>query len=374
MALKAWHEVIKKMRLSVLFVAALLSCGVFHAMASPALYQAEVNAEQTQQQWQREALQQVLIRVTGLPDIMQRPELRSELSNAASYVKQFEAVRTEQGNMVRVLVDAQRVQQLLRQLQIPIWGGQRPELLFWVVQEQGLERQFVRQADSILLQSLETALQQQALPYTLPLYDLDDLVNLTENDVWGGFWQQIEQASRRYNVQQVVVLLVEDVTNTGSTTNTEATATQLWRLTALRQDDGILLRDELVAPDELTLMQQYSEILSQQLTQQYAILLTPEVTEQSVLQINGVTHLTDMVQLERRLSELLGVSQVMILSHSAEKTLFALSLQMTAEQLLQSLAFEPNLQLRVQAQTWPADLTSAVEAQSVLAEFDYIRP
>ncbi|WP_423186223.1 DUF2066 domain-containing protein [Alishewanella sp. d11] len=368
MALQAWHEVIKKMRLIVLFVAALLPCGVFHAMASPALYQAEVNAEQTQQQWQREALQQVLIRVTGQPDIMQRPELRTELNNAASYVKQFEAVRTEQGNNVRVLLDAVRIQQVLRQLQIPIWGGQRPELLFWMVQQQGTERQFVRQADSILLQSLETALQQQGLPYTLPLYDLDDLVNLTENDVWGGFWPQIEQASSRYNVQQVVVLLIEEMISA------EPEVVQSWRLTALRQHNGLLLRDELTAPDEQTLMQHYSEILSQQLTQQYAILLTPEVIEQSVLQINGLTQLTDIVQLERRLSELLGVSRVMILSHSAEKTLFALNLQMTAEQLLQSLVFEPNLQLRAQAQSWPTDLPSAVEAQPVLAEFDYIRP
>lgn len=368
MAFKARHEVIKKMRLIVLFMAALVQCSVFHAIASPALYQAEVNAEQTQQQWQREALQQVLIRVTGQPDILQRPELRSELSNAASYVKQFEAVRTEQGNKVRVLLDAARIQQLLRQLQIPIWGGQRPELLFWMVQQQGTERQFVRQADSILLQSLQTALQQQALPYTLPLYDLDDVVNLTENDVWGGFWPQIEQASSRYNVQQVVVLLIEELISE------EVEALPLWRLTALRQHNGLLLRDELTAPDEQTLMQQYSEMLSQQLTQQYAILLSPEVIAQSVIQINGLTQLTDIVQLERRFSELLGVSRVMILSHSAEKTLFALSLQMTAEQLLQNLAFEPNLQLRAQAQTLPTALSLAVEAQPVLAEFDYTRP
>ncbi|MDP4945112.1 MAG: DUF2066 domain-containing protein, partial [Alishewanella sp.] len=67
----------------------LLFSNVLCSAERPPLYQAEVSAEQTQQQWQREALQQVLMRVTGRPDIMQQAELRNELANAASYVKQF---------------------------------------------------------------------------------------------------------------------------------------------------------------------------------------------------------------------------------------------------------------------------------------------
>ncbi|CAM5191045.1 DUF2066 domain-containing protein [Alishewanella longhuensis] len=360
-----WHELLTIPRLVALLLVALTLPGQVHAAARPSLYQAEVSAEQTQQQWQREALQQVLIRVTGQPNIMQQPQLRSELTNAASYVKQFEAVRTEQGNNVRVLLDAQRIQQLLREQQIPIWGGQRPELLFWIVEQQGADRQFVRQSDSVWLQSLQQALNTQALPYTLPLYDIDDLLNLTETDVWGGFWQQIEQASSRYRVHQIVVLLLEA---TGSS------AEPGWRLTALRQHDGNVLRDELEASTELDLMAQYAARLSQQLAQQYAILLTPDVQQQAVLQINGVATLADVVTLERRLSDLLGVSRVQIVRHAPAETLFRVTLQMSTAQLLQSLAFEPNLTRRPAADLWSADYATAASSQSVLAEFDYIRP
>lgn len=361
-----WHKLRMIPRLLVLFLVALaLPVTSLYAAARPSIYLAEVSAEQSQQQWQREALQQVLIRVTGQPDILQRPQLRSELANAASYVKQFEAVRTEQGNNVRVLLDAQRIQQFLLEQQIPIWGGQRPELLFWIVEQQGTERQFVRQNDSVWLESLQQALNTQALPYTLPLYDIDDLLNLTETDVWAGFWQQIEQASSRYRVHQIVVLLLEATDNL-----TEPG----WRLTALRQHNGNVLRDELEASSELALMEQFAGRLSQQLAQQYAILLSPDAQQQAVLQINGVTTLADVVSLERRLNELLGVSRVQIVRHAPAETLFRLTLQMSTEQLLQSLAFESNLTRRPAADLWSADYATAESSPSVLAEFDYTRP
>ncbi|GHG70898.1 hypothetical protein GCM10010919_21750 [Alishewanella longhuensis] len=365
MVVTKWQGLQAFQRLVVLLLVVLLPSSALQAAARSSLYQAEVSAEQTQQQWQREALQQVLIRVTGQPDIMQQPQLRSELANAASYVKQFEAVRTDHGNSVRVLLDAQRIQQLLRQQQIPIWGGQRPELLFWIVEQQGAERQFVRQSDSVWLQSLQEALTAQALPYTLPLYDIDDLLNLTETDVWAGFWQQIEQASSRYRVHQIVVLLLE------AAGNTEAGG---WKLTALRQHDGNILRDELEATSEQQLMQQYADRLSQQLAQQYAILLTPNMQQQAVLQINGLKSLADVVTLERRFSELLGVSRVQIVRHAPAETLFGLTLQMSEEQLLQSLVFEPNLTRRPAADPWSSDYATATTPQTVLAEFDYSKP
>lgn len=364
--LAKWPKLLVVASLVALFlVALLLPAKELHAAVRTSLYQAEVSAEQTQQQWQREALQQVLIRLTGQPDIMQQSPLRSELTHAASYVKQFELVKTEQGNNVRVLLDADRIQQLLRTQQIPVWGGQRPELLFWIVEQQGSERQFVRHTDSPWLQSLQHALNTQALPYTLPLYDIDDLLNLTETDVWAGFWQQIEQASNRYRVQQIVVLLLEA---------TDSAAQPGWRLTALRQQNGTVLRDELQASTQKALMEQYAARLSQQLAQQYAILLTPEEQQQALLQVYGAVTLADVVLLEQRLQQLLGVSRVQIVQHAPAKTLFKLSLQMSTSQLLQSLAFEPYLTKRQIEDFLSADSARASSSQRVLAEFDYIRP
>jgi hypothetical protein len=321
-------------------------------MAKPELYQAEVSAEQTQQQWQREALTQILIRVTGNPDIMQRAELRAELNNAASYVKQFEAVRDETGNKVRVLLDAERIRPLLQQLQIPIWGGQRPEMLFWLVEQQGTERRFVRQTDEPWVQALTTAMAAQALPLTLPLYDIDDLLNLTENDVWGGFWEPVLLASSRYRVNEVVLLLLE------------ATSETDWRLTAIRNYGGQLQRDEFSGNDKQQIVEQYTRLLSQQLARQYAIVLDPALEQQVRIQVQGTASLRDVVLLERALAATLGVKQVKLLSQGQQQTDLLLTIQITAQQLLQLLAFEPMLSL----------LSDQIEIAAPAAAVDAVAP
>lgn len=378
MSLANWLQLtFKQATVFTVGVMVLLSSTSSTANERPSLYLAEVSAEQTQQQWQREALQHVLVRVTGQPDIMQQAALRQELNNAASYVKQFEAVRTEQGNYVRVLLDAQRIQRVLQQLQIPIWGGQRPELLFWIVEQQQGERQFMRQADHVGLMSLQSALAAQGLPYTLPLYDMDDLLNVSETDVWGGFWPQITAASARYQVQQIVLLLLE---NTGSPDNPS------WRLTALRKigeatDDTLMQRDEMQADTLPNLMQQYATLLSEQLTRQYAILLNADAQQHVSIQINGATSLADVINIERRLSTLLGVSRVQIVEQGEAETVFAVTLQMQPEQLVQSLEFDPHFKQHSNRTSWSVDdvasgylIAPAAEVSPVFAVFDYIRP
>ena len=334
-------------------------------MAKPELYQAEVSAEQTQQQWQREALTQILVRVTGNPDIMQRAELRTELNNASSYVKQFEAVRGEAGNRVRVLLDAERIRTLLQQLQIPIWGGQRPEMLFWIVEQTGSERRFVRQSDDPWLQALTQVMAEQALPLTLPLYDIDDLLNLTENDVWGGFWEPILLASSRYRVNEVVLLLLEQSSDTE------------WRLTAIRQQGGQQQRDELTGTDQQSLLRDYAALLSQQLARQYAILLDPAAEQQVRIQVQGTGSLRDVVLLERTLAATLGIKQVKLLSQGQQQTELQLTIQVSPAQLLQLLNFEPSLQLLTDNSAPPAfdwANPAPVVADAPLAVYQLTRP
>lgn len=334
-------------------------------MAKPELYQAEVSAEQTQQQWQREALTQILVRVTGNPDIMQRAELRAELNNASSYVKQFEVVRGEAGNRVRVLLDAERIRSLLQQLQIPIWGGQRPEMLFWIVEQTGSERRFVRQSDDPWLQALTQVMAEHALPLTLPLYDIDDLLNLTENDVWGGFWEPILLASSRYRVNEVVLLLLEQSSDTE------------WRLTAIRQQAGQQQRDELTGTDQQSLLRDYAALLSQQLARQYAILLDPAAEQQVRIQVQGTGSLRDVVLLERTLAATLGIKQVKLLSQGQQQTELQLTIQVSPAQLLQLLNFEPSLQLLTDNSAPPAfdwANPAPVVADAPLAVYQLTRP
>lgn len=334
-------------------------------LAQTSLYQAEVSAEQTQQQWQRAALIQVMQRLTGDLNIMQRPELRSELNNAAAYVKQFEAFRSEQGNQIRVLLDAQRIQNRLQQLQIPIWGGQRPDMLFWIVEQQAFSRQFIRQPEDPRLSAFINAMTAESLAVNLPLYDLDDLMAVSELDVWGGFWEPILLASSRYRVNEVVLLLLEPLDSAQ------------WQLTAIRRQADQLRRDELVAEEPEAVFAAYAALLKQQIVEQFALVLDPTNQHAISLRISGVANLADIVNLERRLAEILGVVEVRILSQQPAYTDFHLRLQIKPEQLISLLAVEPSLQ---RINIFPAEFApdqlfdvTADEQTAPLAQFQYIR-
>ena len=232
-----------------------LSGMAVHAGQVANLYQADVAAEGD---WQQDALKQVLIRVSGKSDIAAAPELEGEFKQASAYIKQFEAIRHADGNRMRVLLDAVKVNQLLQQHNIAVWGELRPDILIWLVQQDGAERRFVRQTEHALNTGLQQAFRQAALPLLQPLYDMDDLLNIAETDVWAGFWQQINKASQRYVADVVVAVTVTQVSTD---------AGQQLRLTWQRQSDGRTYRDEVTATDEAALMQAFAAGLAGQLSE-----------------------------------------------------------------------------------------------------------
>ena len=141
------------------------------------LYQADVDSTTSGNEWQRQALAQVLVRVSGKAEVTELPQVKAELAKAAGYVKQFENVRQAGGNRMRVLLDAEKVNQLLQQQGIAVWGALRPDTLIWLVEQNGSERQFIRQSSHPVNAAMQQAFRQAALPLTLPLYDMDDLLS-----------------------------------------------------------------------------------------------------------------------------------------------------------------------------------------------------
>ncbi|WP_333606748.1 DUF2066 domain-containing protein [Arsukibacterium sp.] len=307
------------------------------------IYLADVSADQPQREWQRAALAQVLNRVSGESGILERPAIRAELGRAAGYVKQFEAVRHADGNRIRVLLDAERINQLLIAEQIPVWGAHRPNMLIWLVQQSDGQRQFIRDPEDPVLQPLKQVLSDYALPLTLPLYDIDDLLSLNETDVWAGFWTQIQQASQRYRPDEVIILMLEQRTSS---------VEEPWRLNWQRQQQGRTLRGELAAADASELLALYANSLVAELAAQYAVLPKPENSQLLTLQIDGSMSWQDLLALERSFSQILGVTDVTVNRYQADFSQISLRADISAEQLQQILQFDSRLQ--AQANRLPA--------------------
>lgn len=307
----------------------------------PDLYKADVSASAKTEQWQQEALSQVLQRVSGLADIANQAALSEELRRASTYIKQFEAVRTDEGNRMQVLLDANKVNQLLQQNNIAVWGALRPDILVWLVEQKGSERQFIRRQEQTLRKALRQAFKQSALPLLSPLYDMDDLLRLTETDVWAGFWQPINQASSRYNAEVVVAATVEQLTTENGNE---------FRISWQYVQDGRVIRDEAAGTSEALMMQQFASRLASQLAQQYATTLSVDAAQHFILTVKGVSQLPAIVRVQKALQQVVGVSEVTIGSFDNGSVQYRVKAAINAEGLLNALRFNPSLQLDTSAQ------------------------
>jgi hypothetical protein len=325
------------------------------------LYTAEVAADQSRQAWQREALTQVIQRIAGQPEVMTHPALQQELQRANTYIKQFEAIRNEQGSALRVVVDQQKLEQFFRQHQLPVWGNRRPQVLLWMVEQTADGRHFISRPDHEVASQVRTLASQRGIPLIWPLYDMDDLLNLSETDVWAGFWQQIRQASARYQPDLIAVVTLS------ASTDAEAVRQQLfWQLDQQQR----VLRFEHSKPEQSSVVHDFVWQLAEHLAANYSVNYLDESVPVQ-LRISGVQQWSDWVILQRLLETFPGVTQVDLMHRTAKYVDTQLILSITQTDFLQLLELEP--QLRWSGSTELTQSFSLIERQADVAERFYLQ-
>ncbi len=195
--------------------------GVVGAVEMTSLYTAEVpldpDADDPRSAAYRDALAEVLLRVSG-SGVFSDPELFDLLfPNPASYVVQF---RPGEDDTLWVRFDGNAVEDVLRRNGQPVWGSDRPLTLVWLAVDWGQgEREIIGADDPersddeartidrnrLLRQRVLDVAERRGLPVAFPLLDTEDLARVTFPDIWGGFDELILDASRRYEANSVLI-------------------------------------------------------------------------------------------------------------------------------------------------------------------------
>lgn len=163
----------------------------------------------------RFAMGQLLSRVTGRLDAALEPALADLLQNAGDFVVQIGAVDIE---TLLVTFDERAIKAALVALNQPIWGPERPLTLLWLAIDAGQGERGILSAGEAFTdmspeflelqarfrEELTTVAEERGLPLSLPLMDLQDMSALSFIDIWGGFTQQVDQASIRYGADAVL--------------------------------------------------------------------------------------------------------------------------------------------------------------------------
>jgi hypothetical protein len=173
-----------------------------------------------------QALEQVLIKLTGNSKIMQLPGIQKAVSNTNNFIASVgytklparspadfsagsaDELSDQPGFSLQVSFSAQAIDQLIRWAQLPILPAGRPKLVFWIVRDDAeTGRQFVtEQASPDFTQSFQQIMQDRAMPFHLPALDLEDQLSLSVNEAWSMREETIEVASQRYGADGWVLL------------------------------------------------------------------------------------------------------------------------------------------------------------------------
>lgn len=161
------------------------------------------------------ALEQVLVKVSGLDTLGTPAARRSLVPDSARLVRQYSRLP---GNRVRVEFDGGELRRLLDAAAQPVWGEQRPLLALWYAVDAGGGNRVILSGESApgttrsgrgrqdaLRERLLSAADERGLPLILPLVDAEDLSKLNFADIWGDFREPVLAASERYGAEGILI-------------------------------------------------------------------------------------------------------------------------------------------------------------------------
>ena len=156
----------------------------------------------------------MLVRVSGTST------LPAKQGQASSFVQQYRYVPVEQsetavppkvGDVVIthnlwLRFDEAAIKKWLRSNGLPVWGTQRPAVLVWLAVRDGPSRYILGGQDiSPIRDAVVAEGVRRGLPLIWPAYDEKDSQRVAFTDVWGGFFEQVTQASQRYAPSAVLI-------------------------------------------------------------------------------------------------------------------------------------------------------------------------
>lgn len=283
---------------------------------------------------QSQALSEVLVKVSGKRDILAQPDVVKALAAPKEYVQQYGYQDEGQVKILKAQFVPAKVNALIAGSKYALLGPARPQLAFWLVQDDGERRIISDQSGDGWSPVLRSQAQTLGLPVSIPLMDLDDSMAVSATDVWGRFAGPILKASQRYGAEMVVLgQLVAQ--GEGWALN--------WALYGPKSGATEQLTKGEVQGSQQEIATGLADALAGWLVENYGARLGG-VSSSQALQIEGVQGIDDMISLQKLLQGMASVTQVTIGQLNGDKVNFSLTLQGDRAELIRGLELEPRLQ------------------------------
>ena len=157
-----------------------------------------------------QALEQVLIRMSGNADIMTLPAIQNELSQISRYIEKYNYVIKIEGNrsnqlLLRVAFNQQAIKQLLYNANQAIWGINRPLMMIWLAIPNGTQSQILTSdSQKSVIQTIKQVASVRGIPIIFPMMDLEDQIHMVQPPSTLLNNQQLQAIAQRYEVDSIL--------------------------------------------------------------------------------------------------------------------------------------------------------------------------
>ena len=248
----------------------------------------------------QEGLLVVLSRLTGLVSVPRTPAIAAALEQPQNYYNRFVFFTTREASgepqtHIRITFQSNAMLQLVKTANLPVWWSKRPNVLAWLVVDDGSSREILASSSPHpLVAELRKYAADRGVTLTLPLLDLDDSLAVSPADVWGKVTASLEQAAERYDADLVLVgRLSQDQTFDGEIYRGDW---EIWL-------EGQPLATNFTTPDLAEAVRGGIDMLTERLAEKYAVL--PRAQRAQRIYISG-------------LSDVLGYAELMTYLNSLE--------------------------------------------------------
>ena len=288
-----------------------------------------------------EALQQVLVKVSGNATPLQDEGNQAEKLEPDRYVGSYSYIHnpiTDQLQL-KVLFAQNLIDALLRQTQYPIWGRSRPLVLVWQAVEEKQNRFVINTDKKTWHYEFEKAMNDRGIPVIWPSLDLEDQMALPMANLWGLFRDDIGAASERYLTDAYMAGRLIQTTD------------GMWQYTGFFQGSQAPL--SLAAKDESkqAVFHSVANQVASFLAQHYAV----QSGSESSSQIIDITNVNSFQQYQQLLSYLQAnsvIKEVKVLAAKQNSLSLELVLAASWDQAWSTLALDQRLLTTDQPQTY----------------------
>ena len=300
------------------------------------------------------ALSSVFVKVSGQQQVLTQPKVKAALVRYNQFLSKYHYERKGDQNYLVASFNEVKINQLLINENIPLWGSLRPQVVFWVVDENGLTRQIISgSSESPVQQQIIQFSEQRGLPILMPLMDLTDANEITTSDVWGRFSYPLIKASQRYLAETLVVLRIsnrsllseQELQTVESCPLCQPSFVIDWHLISDANDPAsVKVGKAYQGLDKTVLLEQVLSDITDQIYQSYA--LNSDENNEVIIDIANVSSLSVYAEVVEFLTQLSSVQSIQLITAQGEKRQFSLKLIGSKQALMSSLKLHQALKLQ----------------------------